>query len=153
MTVLRLVPVALIAVAACGTGYLPPEPVAPRPLTTVNASFGRTWNATIDAFADDNIPIANMDRASGFISAQVLTLSSQQAFRFANCGTVLSGGQRLALAADRVTYNVVVRGDSATTTVKITSLFIDDSANAPCVSRGEFEGASEAEIKRRAERP
>jgi hypothetical protein len=46
-----------------------PPPVV-REQTAVAASFGRTWDAVIDHFAERNISIRTMERSSGFIAAE-----------------------------------------------------------------------------------
>ncbi|MGH9897071.1 MAG: hypothetical protein ACREA0_34765, partial [bacterium] len=62
-------------VASIGCGYQPPAPPMPRDATEVTASFGRTWDAVIDEFADRNIPIRTIERASGLIATELLSIS------------------------------------------------------------------------------
>jgi len=50
----------------------------------VTSSFGRAWDAVIDVFAEANTPIRTMERASGFIAAELATIpvytSAQRTF-------------------------------------------------------------------------
>jgi hypothetical protein len=54
----------LSALAACAPPYQPPAPSGARAPTEVLTSFGRTWDGVIDVFAEENIPISTMERAS-----------------------------------------------------------------------------------------
>ncbi len=112
---------ALLAVLPMVGCFTPPTTVAtPRAATSVNASFDRTWNAVIDVFAEQNIPIATMEKASGFIvaDAQFVGADARQAAKWADCGTTY-GGANPATAAK---YNVLVRSvDDHTSTVKVTA--------------------------------
>ncbi len=138
--------VALIAVAACVS---PPGAPVPQQATAVTASFARTWDAVIDQFAAQNIPIHNMERASGFISTDALSVSPSDGLTWADCGKNIYG----TIPATHATYNVLVRGDSAKSTVKATVRWTAGAAGAlvECSTRGVWEGAIEAKILSRAE--
>lgn len=142
---------ALFALFLCGC-TTPPAPLAPRSLTAVNAPFSRTWDAVIDVFADRNIPIATMDRASGFIAARPAVTGRADTL-YADCGKAI-GVKTLPTAAS---YNLVVRGDSTRSTVKMTISFTQTSGegafatNKECTSRGTLEAAVEQQIKAKAE--
>lgn len=144
----------LLALAACT--YTPPEGVAPtRAPTAVHASMGKTWNAVIDLFADRNIPIRTIDRSSGFIATDALAVAQDSAAAtWANCGMT-----NVDLAPGRAVYNVVVRGDSVASTVRVTvtwSTFVSIQGRTDsweeCVTTGKWESDAEANIKDRAER-
>src|SRR5215475_14034464 len=94
--------------AACVT-YTPPPPPTPREATQVNASLGQTWDAVIDEFADRNIPIRTIERASGLVATEQLTVPPS-ASGDADCGHFDSYPTRRPTHA---IYNVLVRGDSA----------------------------------------
>jgi hypothetical protein len=126
-----------------------PEPVTRVP-TTVNASFNKTWDAVIDLFADRNIPIRTMDRASGFISAEPALAGSDED-AWAKCGGFgMYGGPSSAV------YNLLVRGDSTKSTVRMTVKWIHAS-RAPidktreCSTTGVLEGLIESQVRTRAE--
>lgn len=98
--------VALLATAVvAGCAAAPIAPPAPRdPPTEVSASFGDTWDAVIDEFASQNIPIATIDRASGIVATTQLRVPAGQP-EIADCGTL----GRNALWPTHATYNVLVR--------------------------------------------
>ena len=99
----------------------------------------------IDAFAERNIPIRTMERASGFISTEQLAAGSGTG-SLADCGSMLG----LKLPAHRATYNVIVRGDSAQSTAKATVRWVNEG-RGECVSTGEWETGFELRVKARAE--
>src|SRR2546425_5253439 len=95
----------VLTMVGCAT---PPTTIAtPRAATTVNAPFGRTWDAVIDVFADQNIPIATIDKTSGFIVADVqfVGASAKEAAEWADCGKF--GVRSIPVTAAK--YNVLVR--------------------------------------------
>lgn len=146
----------LISVAL--TACIPQGPGAPTPapVTEVSASAAKTWDAVIDVFAERNIPIRNMERASGFISTDALAVSSRQATTWADCGTSMG----VALAPDKATYNVLVRGDSSHANVKVTVRWTMGGGSAgmmgnvaprECATKGVWEKDMQASVKARAE--
>lgn len=144
-----LAPFALAAFVGC---RIPPAPMAPRSGLPVSASFGQTWDATIDAFADRGIGIETLDRASGLIVPAghvYVTRDYKRALTFADCGKSRASGPALP---GTVKYNVVVRGDSARSTVQVRAFYHTESG-ALCSSKGLYESEAEAAIKARAERP
>ena len=120
----------------------------------VNASFGKTWDSVIDVFADRNISIATIDRASGLIVAQKsAAVPAREAPTYADCGTYAGTTARIA---NEVTWNVVVRGDSTRSTVRASGRFVVLAPNrasvvAECSSRGVWETEFEGLIKKAAE--
>lgn len=118
-------------------------------------SFDRAWNAAIDAFANQNIPIRTLEPKSGFIATDAFTVSSPRAVEWANCGN--SGSRQWA--PTRAVYNVRVRGDSSSSTVLVTVRWTlvgsnpisDESYDIECQTRGVWEAEFEALIKRLSE--
>ena len=145
------VPAALFIVAGCMTPPAAPPP--PRPAADIAAPVGKTWDAVIDEFAAQNIPIRTMERASGFIAADQLTVPRQSQEKHADCGTDIG----VALWPDRATYNVLVRGDSARSTVKVTvrwttfGLVANNTTPIECSTTGLWEARAEGAIRDRAE--
>ena len=143
-------PIVGVLLTACFHS-VPPEPATPRTATAVNASFGKSWDATIDVFAEKGISIETLDRASGlivpagrvYVPADLATIDG-----LADCGKAGSG---LAYSPTDVKYNVVVRGDSTQSTVQVRAFYRAERAPYECVSRGLFERATETDIKDRAE--
>jgi hypothetical protein len=118
----------------------------------VQASFGKTWDAVIDVFASENMSIQTLDRSSGLIvpAEALYTSADTLALRWADCGTETLG--RPVVPA-RGRFNVVVRGDSARSTVQVRAFW--SSAQGPgfrdCISRGSWETMMEGSIKSLAE--
>jgi hypothetical protein len=136
----------------------------PRDSRTVYASFGKTWDAVIDVFASQNIPISTMERASGFIAAERTSWRLASLFdrdyvlRLSDCGRY-GPNPYLPTAA---LYNIVVRGDGSASTVKVTTTYTSTGAfytnptrisptRLECTSRGVFEDSVEVTIKQHAE--
>ena len=111
--------------------------------------MGQTWDAVIDVFATRNIPIRTIERASGLIVTDALSVG-QEGTTYASCGTL--GGK--ILAPDRATYNVLVRGDSTEATVRTTVLWTrsEEPSLTECASTYIWERALETDVKARAER-
>ena len=61
-----LLPLAGLSLACVQPGpLLSPPPASAREAKAVGASFGRTWDAVIDRFTEDRIPIRLLDRPPG----------------------------------------------------------------------------------------
>ena len=135
---------------ACGASTLPPAPAAPAPreATEVAASMGRTWDAVIDMFAARNIPIRTIERASGIIATDQLSVGSEGE-RWAVCGE----GNGATLAPNLAIYNVLVRGDSTGSRVMATVRWTLGSATSDieCSSTRIWERDLERAVKSRAE--
>ena len=139
-----------LLLVACSTKYASPVPPTPREATAVSASAGHTWDAVIEQFAARNIPIRTIERVSGLIVTGELSVGGEGA-SWADCGRT-AGAQGPPTHA---TYNVLVRGDSSTSTVKVTvrwSLYLSPAGNVECFTTNEWEQAFEGEVKARAER-
>ena len=146
---------ALLAAVACAPPYQPPAPPVPRDATPVAAPFGATWDAVIDQFAANNIPVLTIDRASGFIATDELRApAGQQRGELADCGE--PRGLVRPDEPTHVRYNVLVRGDSSRATVKATAAWrwVNPRAIMPeldCSTSHAWERAFEAAVKARAE--
>ncbi len=140
--------IAMVTVSGCMSG--PSTSVAPRQATRVSAPQTRTWDAVVDVFADRNIAIRTMDRSSGFIATDELSVSRSEGLEWADCGKNLSG----AISPDRAVYNVLTRGDSSASTVKATVRWVARAGDKliECTTKGTWEREAEADIKQRAER-
>jgi hypothetical protein len=145
----RLLAAFLLLLPACYK-YQPPAPPQPRDATSVDASLGETWDAVIDLFATRNIPIRTIERVSGIIATEGLSVDSADGVDWADCGRF---GHR-QIPANNAIYNVLVRGDSATSTVRATvrwgrrSLKLGD---IECTSNYVWERGLEQGVKDRAE--
>lgn len=127
----------------------PPVPVEAAP---VQASFDRTWNAVIDAFSERNIPVKTIDRSSGFIATDRIAVVDGQK-EWADC----SGAYYKTYIPQFATYNVLVRGDSAQATVKVTAIwetiheYGSDGSPLRCNTKGVWEQGVQARVKAVAE--
>jgi hypothetical protein len=144
----RLAAIPLAMVCAC-YGH-PPAPPAPRDAVAVSASFGKTWDAAIDAFADHGISVETLDRSSGFIvpaGRSRVANNPEEALKYADCGRSAIGEQHYPLA---VKYNVLIRGDSARSTVQVRAFYTSEKGES-CSSTGFWEDFVETGVKARAE--
>jgi hypothetical protein len=155
------------------TSYKPPPAPEPREATHVDASMGRTWDGVIDQFAARNIPIRTIERVSGLIVTDELTVGTD-GYWWADCGqstgwstTRRRKPRRPAEANDTVpitnpnhlgpthaTYNILVRGDSLESTVKATVRWTHISEKAvvkECTTNHSWERGFEQQVKTRAE--
>jgi len=144
----RILPVlAVLAFAACSPPSLAPTP---RSGTTVHASFATAWTAAVDVFAERNIPILTIDRASGLIVGETVRASGQPSYtanEFADCGKDF---MREYLHPNSMAYNVRIRGDSTSATAQLTARFVSPQGNE-CTTRGVVESLIETRIKEKAE--
>jgi hypothetical protein len=133
-----------IAIAAC----TPPVAVAPNPASPISAGFSKTWNAVIDVLAEDNVPVKTLDRSSGFVVAELATMSLDDLKKFTSCGgmmDMLVHSEGFGVA----NYNILVRGDSTASTVKVTARFTH--GDGVCQSTNVFESGFQSAVKSRAE--
>ena len=139
--------------------------VVSRDAVEVTSSFGRAWDAVIDVFAEANKPIRTMERASGFIAAELATIpvytSAQRTFAhsLADCGYRgrLSTYRRrrsttswYGVTARTPRFKLTVRylsQNGATTTAPATAT----GTTVDCSTLGVLENMRESEIKARAE--
>lgn len=139
-----------LLVSACGLTNMPPMPPAPRIAATVNASFGKSWDATIDVFAERGIAIETLDRASGLIvprGVDYLQQAMRDVYAYADCGR---DGFGSAIAPRAVKFNVVVRGDSTRSTIQVRTFYVSGTGLS-CSSTGRYENDAETMIVAKAE--
>lgn len=138
-----------------GCTMAPAAPVPRTTATTVNASFGKTWNAVIDQFATNNIPIHTIDRSSGIIATDLLNVPASVG-DVADCGTDMS----VHLVPSQASYNVLVRGDSTSSTIRVTARWVRVGVarglstavvSEDCSTKQVWEPHFEAQVKSAAE--
>jgi hypothetical protein len=157
---MRRLAMMLVGVLMCACHTAPPT-AAPRPATEIRASFGKTWDATIDVFGDRDLNIRTIDRSSGLIVPGDFLFTSvkpDSALRYANCGKFLGN----PIVPTIVHFNVVVRGDSSASTVLVRAFYdhskpMNQSGDLArqagnCTSTGLFESDLEGKIATRAEK-
>lgn len=135
----------LLLLASCSSKVEGPPPIAPREASQVNAPVSKTWDAVVGVFADLSIPIRTMERASGLIVTDPLSVDPRRSDQWADCGESRS---------NRASYNVLVRGDRGASTVKVTVRWTyvgDSGVIRECRTRGVWEQRLEGEIAIRAQ--
>ena len=127
---------------------VPPAAPTPREATEVAASMGHTWDAVIDMFAARNIPIRTIERASGIIATDELSVGDEGG-TWAVCGQ----GDGSTLSPNFAIYNVLVRGDSTGSRVMATVRWTLGSASSDieCATTRVWERELESAVKGRAE--
>jgi uncharacterized lipoprotein len=128
--------------------------VRPVPRQIVNSlaiekAFDSTWSAVIETFAELNLPIMNVEKASGLITTDWISFKSQNdETGYCACGTAhfpLSEVDR------RGKINVFIIVTNNSVEMKVNAVFEKISQykeiveNTPCVSTGKLE----AEIRKR----
>lgn len=144
--------------AALLVSCTPPQ-TAPIPAlgpTQVDASFGKTWNAVVDVLADKNIPVKTMDKSSGFVTAESTHVPNSQLSKLTECGGFASYMAETlgSESGGTARYNILVRGDSTSSTVKVTARFtkaLADNSPMECKTKGIFEQQIESAVKAHAE--
>ncbi len=88
--------------------------------TTANVAHGvdATWSAVIDVFADHGWSISNMEKASGLITTDWMSLGSEE-MKAVDCG---SEGVS-SIMATQVRFNVRVKGDDQASSVSVNAKF------------------------------
>lgn len=140
----------LIVLPACAP--VPPAPPAPHSAMEVAAPLAKTWDAVIDVFAAKNIPIKNMDRSSGFISTEEMSVPLVAGGSpYADCGKKMG----IVQPPTHANYNIRVKGDTVRSSVQVSVFWKDVNPAArissACSSKGVWETEAESEIKTRAE--
>lgn len=136
----------------------PPTPAAtPVSATAVRASFGKTWGAVVAALAERTINVKTIDKNSGFVTAEAAEVPGDSLKKYTvNCGR---GGIVASLFTPSgqsavMRYNILVKGDSAASSIHVTTQTIMDfgsGVTVKCLTNGVFENSLQDEVKARAE--
>lgn len=118
---------------------------------SVTAPYEQTWEAVIDLFSERNWAIQNMDRDSGLITTDWMSLGSE-AKTFADCG-----GSGLATVRETaVRFNVRVKPADDETSVAVNAtfrqqrVFDNNSFIVDCTSMGAVEALIHREVEQRS---
>lgn len=151
-TVLKVATVlaGVVAMAASATA-----PTKRRVETTavVRTTYDQAWDAVIDLFSERNWAIQNMDRDSGLITTDWMSLGSE-ADTFADCG----GSGIASVGETAVRFNVRVKPGETATSVAVNASFrqlrsFDGvSRTVECVSKGTVEALVHDEVDTRSAR-
>lgn len=144
----------VVAAGVLGCVSAPRTVAPPREPTLVSAPSSKTWDAVVDVFAENSVPIATMERASGLVVAETMSLTPDFA-GYADCGSSLGLGR----APTQADLNIRVRGDSSRSTVQASVRWVlvrirggySEPEVVECTSRGTYEAWLESTIKARAE--
>jgi hypothetical protein len=126
----------------------PPAPAPTGTDTKVAVGVDVTWDAVIEHFALNNIPISTIERASGLIATTHLDVPQFVAVRASDCGIGNLGDRVRATSG---VYNVLVRGDERSSTVQVTASWSSPAAGYGCSTTRVWEDATQEAIKNRAE--
>lgn len=108
----------------------------------VDKPFDAAWTAVIETFAELNLPILNMEKASGLITTDWISLNDPQ---MSDCGKV---GALNTEHGRRVRFNVFVKKTSEVASeMKVNAMFeglvkyygSEGISTISCVSTGKFE--------------
>lgn len=156
--------------------YTPPSMRPIRSPSVIAAPFDSTWGAVISWFAERNIPIRTIEKASGIVVAEpsqfdirnreaILDAKGKQRRETSGAGQLMFGpplyadcGQIAGLPPidpSSAVFNVRVTGDAKSSTFQVNVRFAGTqfsdpkSAAAQCVSTGRWESEIEAFVRAR----
>lgn len=149
-TMLRVAAVlgAVVALAASATA---PKQHHVEPRMAISATYDQTWAAVIDLFAERNWAILNMEKDSGLITTDWMTLGADGP-GYADCG----GAGITTVRDTAVRFNVRVREEGARTEVIVTAtfrqvrVFDGQTSIKDCYSKGNVEALIHREVAARA---
>src|SRR6185295_5227451 len=139
---------AFVLLSVACHSYEAPLPPAPRDATHVSASADLTWEAVVDLFAARSIPIRTIEPASGRVATEEMSVGTEGQ-QWADCGKASS----VRLGPEHAIYNVLVRGDSSSSSVKATVRWTYVAAKLgtiECSTSHAWEERFEAEVKAHA---
>jgi hypothetical protein len=137
--------VMLLIGAGCAS-YQPPLPLDVRRSAIFESSFEDVWTRTVDYFANNNLPLRNVEKDSGLIATDY---GLPVGYTELNCGKPPIG---LVFAAPQVNVNVLIRavgekrtevrvnvfGNGSIGTLKLNGT-VDKAMDIRCESTGEIE--------------
>ena len=110
---------ATVLLAGC-TPIQPPQRHSFDPTHHISASEDVTWDAVIAVFGERTWPISTLERVSGFIATDWLSVSERT-------DVLDCGGNRYAQNRGQVRFNVVVKADSDA----VTALTVNAAMRGP----------------------
>ena len=157
--------IGLVLIACASVKLIPPQPRQIQNTFPYNKSFDAVWQATIEAVAEMNLPIATLEKDSGLITIDWVNFQSQNPETgFCDCGKLnvpVTGnsdgwiaGQPVKPTPDRQYSTWDVRGhfnifikrlENGTCEMKINSVF--ETGQRSCVSTGRLEASLDGIIR------
>jgi len=133
----------VVCIVAWGCSGIMPQPPQVNPdlqdTFTINADFNKTWTAIIETFAELNFPILNMDKASGLIATDWMTVDASHY----ECG---SPGLTTAERGYHGKFNVFLKKTAdGLSEIRVNCLYemiiyyTNGLRKYPCVSTGKLE--------------
>ena len=108
---------AFLLLGACAPASIsPPAEPTHETARTFEASYDEVWDAAVDWFSESNIPIGQIERASGLIASEH-QLGADDAL--INCGQINPGDRRLVGADRTANLNVRVRESDQSVLVQV----------------------------------
>lgn len=120
-----------------GCGGIKPEFHDFEKKRVINGNFDSVWSAVIEIFAEENIPITNIEKASGLIVSDKIFVEALNC----DCGKEAILGGEYNIGGCTGMFNVFVKKvDMSKTTVMITAKYISRMpAGKSCTSTGTLE--------------
>ena len=146
-----------VFITALAVACTPPAPTYTPTPESIAAPINQTWNAVIDLLSEENIPAKTLDKSSGYVMAEITGVSHSDEEKYADCGSGLLSALALQGGGEMISrYNILVRGDSSSSNVKVTATFVSggvEGASSPkkCATKGVFEKEFQSAVKQRAE--
>jgi len=116
-------------------------------MVPVDASVDQVWKSAIEVFAERTHLIANLEKVSGLIASDFMTVNSTDGHNWADCGTDIVGDYFVATGGR---FNFRVSEDTGTTRIKVTARW-SSKAERGCISKGTFEDELETAVRVRAQ--
>ena len=145
---------ASFAALASATAPKPPPAGQVKRTQEIAGTFDSVWNGLIDLFGERDWKIDKVEKASGIITTDWMSLSDTDAATFADCGSA-----PLASSTTTIRFNVVVRDSGGgTTTIVVNPTFrqirrFDNQVGTiDCFSKGVVEQLVQTEVARRSSR-
>jgi uncharacterized lipoprotein len=116
--------------------------------TRVDGDFERTWDAVIEVFAERNWFIQNLEKDSGLIATDWMSLDLHSPY--ADCGTP----GFVTIMGRSIRFNVLLREDGNATSVTVNVAVVEMQSNSyglqrvDCTSTGRVERLIHDQVKR-----
>ena len=144
----RLVLVVMAAGMLCASCAAPPVATEFDDAATFARSFDDVWTAVMEVFADNMWAIDNLEKDSGLITTDWLSIGGDWS-KYADCGKDFASTQ--SLTTDAVRFNVFVKQVGPDVVVRVNCLFTQASSiwwsgKVECLSKGYLEAKILAEV-------
>lgn len=141
-----------LSVAVCAVGCATmPKPRLIDDTVSLSAPYDQVWEGVIETLAELNMPIDNMEKASGPVTIDWMSLVGTGNKEYCDCGGIGIASEK----SREGKFNIFVKTDKASggTTVKGNAMyrqvrsFLDASSAVDCVSTGILEAKLHEKVK------